>query len=166
MDQWYVIQTKTKKEKLAEKNLALQGYSCFLPFSKQWRNRNGKRYQVIEPLFPRYLFIQLDLGKVNVSPIRSTFGVTGLVKFGNYIKPIPWEFLAGLKEQANSEGVIGQEPADFKEGQEVYIEQGILAGYSGIFQAKTGSERAHLLLSMLGYENKVEVPISLLSLAN
>lgn len=163
MEKWYVVQTKSKKELLAEQNLIRQGYSCFLPFFKQWRKRRGKRYLATEPFFPCYLFVQLDLGEINIAPIRSTLGVTGLVRFGESIQPIPRTFLKSLKNQANIEGVINQEPPDFQVGQKVLIQEGALAGYRAIFQAKSGAERAHLLLNMLGRQSWVEVPLVTLS---
>ena len=37
---------------------------------------------VVEPVFPRYLFVRLDFGVTNLAPIRSTLGVSDLVRFG------------------------------------------------------------------------------------
>lgn len=163
MEQWYVVHTKPRQEKVAEENLTHQGYRCFLPLGRQWRKRRGRRYLSTEPFFPRYLFVRLNLGETNIGPIRSTLGVTGLVRFGKHILPVPETFMESLKSQTDTEGVIGQDPPDFKAGQMVLIEEGVLTGYRAIFQAKSGEERALLLLSLLGSQSQVEVPLAALS---
>jgi len=34
----------------------------------------------VEPLFPRYLFIRVDPARCSTAPVRSTRGVSGLVR--------------------------------------------------------------------------------------
>ena len=75
MKRWYVIYTKPRGERIAEENLQGQGYETYLPRSDPPHERACKRVAAPEPLFPRYLFIHLDVERENPSPIRSTFGV-------------------------------------------------------------------------------------------
>lgn len=162
MEQWFVIHAKPKQEKVANENLMRQGYHCFLPFGKRLSKRRGNRHLTIEPFFPRYLFVSLDLGKTNISPIRSTMGVQDLVRFGECILPVPGAFVEDMKSQSDSEGVISREFNGFRVGQNVRIEEGALTGYEAIFHAKSSQERAVLLLNVLGRQSKIEVPLAVI----
>ena len=57
---WYLVYTKPRQEEVALTNLTRQGYGVYLPRLRQLRKRSGKQVPVVEPLFPRYLFIHLD----------------------------------------------------------------------------------------------------------
>ncbi|NIN33844.1 MAG: transcription/translation regulatory transformer protein RfaH, partial [Gammaproteobacteria bacterium] len=59
MKSWYLIHTKPRQEKLAEENLERQGYEIYLPMAEIRRKRRGRSVRVIDPMFPRYLFIHL-----------------------------------------------------------------------------------------------------------
>jgi transcriptional antiterminator RfaH len=80
---WYLIHTKPRQENIALENLHKQGYTCYLPLFKVEKIRRGKLAVVLEALFPRSLFIQLDteLSSQSWTPIRSTKGVNHLVDF-------------------------------------------------------------------------------------
>ena len=80
---WYLIHTKPRQESRAALNLAQQGYQCYLPLMAVERLRQRALTLVLEPLFSRYLFIQLDTSHSgqNWGPIRSTKGVARIVTF-------------------------------------------------------------------------------------
>ncbi|HBA65302.1 MAG TPA: transcription/translation regulatory transformer protein RfaH, partial [Methylococcaceae bacterium] len=67
---WHVIHTKPKQEKRALENLQKQDFECFLPTCSIEKIRRGRITVSLEPLFPRYLFINLKQG-TNWAPIRS-----------------------------------------------------------------------------------------------
>ena len=81
---WYVVHTKIRQEALAMTNLNRQGFECYMPMLKMEKMRRHKATLVEEPMFPRYLFIRLDTSGSGPSwsPIRSTLGVSQLVRFG------------------------------------------------------------------------------------
>jgi len=155
MELWYAVHTKARDEKLAQDNLDRQGFATFLPRIKDARRRRGRWIEVIGPLFPGYLFTQLDLLTQDTSVIRSTRGVLGLVRFGGIPAPVP----SGLVEQlmaasASTEGVVRQEHL-FQSGDRVEILSGPFAGLPASILAETGRERVELLLELLGRANKV-----------
>jgi transcription antitermination factor NusG len=80
---WYPIHTKPRQERRALDNLQHRGYPCYLPMFPVQKIRRAKLTTVEESLFPRYLFIQLDIGPKGLDwgPIRSTMGVSRLVRF-------------------------------------------------------------------------------------
>ena len=57
---WYAVHTKPKQENRALENLQNQGFECFLPLLEVEKIRRGKVQKVVEPMFSRYLFIQLN----------------------------------------------------------------------------------------------------------
>ena len=75
MHKWYVVQTRPHQEQRAEVNLARQGYRVWLPVTERSR-RQAKRIETgYAPLFPQYLFVQLDIGREPWRAINGTFGV-------------------------------------------------------------------------------------------
>ena len=149
---WYLIYTKPRQEEVALANLERQGYGVYLPQLRQMRKRRGKRNLIIEPLFPRYLFIYLDSEIDNWSPIRSTLGVASLVRFGNEPAKVPSELVSRLRSSEGAEGLHEWAVPKLLVGDRVRVAEGPLKGCEGILLAKTGQERVMLLLEMLGKE--------------
>jgi transcriptional antiterminator RfaH len=157
MEAWYVVHAKTRQERLAAEHLTRQHYHVYLPLLRTPKRRRDHWRDVIEPLFPGYLFIRVDLHLQNTAPIRSTHGVLGLVRFGGEPKPVPIDLVEYLlAAETDPEGTIRQEHL-FQSGDRVEIASGPLAGLKGIFLAASGQERAHLLLDLLGRSNRVVV---------
>ncbi|MBT9612757.1 MAG: transcription/translation regulatory transformer protein RfaH [Burkholderiales bacterium] len=157
---WYLIYTKPRQETLAQENLERQGYGVYLPKVRQMRRRRGKQEAVVEPLFPRYLFIHLDTQSDNWAPIRSTFGVASLVRFGSEPAQVPDELVAHLKSQEGQEGLHEWAEPKMKVGDRVRVAEGPLKGVEGILLAKSGQERVMLLLEMLGKEVRTHLTTS------
>lgn len=157
MSDWYAVHTKARQEYIAVENLDRQAYETFLPLIRQSRRRRGRWREVTEPLFPGYLFTRLDLDADNIAPIRSTRGVTGLVRFGGLPCSVPQTVVDSLKAmQETDEGVICTATL-FRQGDRVTIASGPLAGLEGIFLAETGTERVSLLLDFLGRHQQIHI---------
>ena len=58
---WYLLTTKPRQEYIAVENLERQGYQIFLPLLQSRKRRGTEMRAVIEPMFPRYLFIYLNI---------------------------------------------------------------------------------------------------------
>jgi transcriptional antiterminator RfaH len=95
---WYVVHTKPRQEARALENLQNQGFNCFLPTMQVQKLRNQRVQTITEPMFSRYLFIQLNEQTQNWGPIRSTLGVSKLVSFGRQLAKVPPEFVDFLQE--------------------------------------------------------------------
>ena len=149
---WYLVYTKPRQETLAQDNLVRQGYGVYLPRVRLMRKRQGRPVAIIEPLFPRYLFIHLDNQSDNWGPIRSTYGVASLVRFGNEPAKVPDEFVAHLKKQEGQDGLHEWAEPKMIVGDRMRVTEGPLKGYEGVLLAKSGQARVMLLLDMLGKE--------------
>ena len=147
---WYLIYTKPRQEEVARTHLERQGYTVYLPRVRQMRRRLGQRVMATEPLFPRYLFIQLDTQADNWGPIRSTLGVTSLVSFGSQPALIPNALIRFLMQREGQTGLHEWAESNYLEGERIQIVDGALRGYAGIFLAHSGRERAVVLLEILG----------------
>lgn len=167
MTNWYAVQTKPRQELAAEQNLRRQGFGIYFPRLLVRKRRRGKWTKVAEPLFPRYLFIQVDPEQHSLSPVRSTVGVAGLVRFGHLLRPVPDTVIAFLQQSENPD--THQHHADewpHLAGDAVAITEGPFAGLTGIFQSANGEERALLLIELLGRPNTVDVPMDALAVTD
>ena len=147
MKAWYLLYSKPQRERLALENLERQGYPSYLPLIQNRKRRKGRYVSVIEPMFPRYLFVHLSDETDNWGPIRSTIGVANLVRFGMQAARVP-DSLIEIMNAREQDGVQTLAPSDFKPGDQVRIVEGVMAGYEALFQARTGKERVVLLLQL------------------
>jgi len=159
MKSWYLIHTKPKQESTAKDNLERQNYSVYLPMVIVRRKRRGRSVRVTEAMFPRYLFIHLDDSTDDWAPIRSTIGVSELVRFGIIPAKISGDLIVAIKKRGNDEGIHELQTDDFEEGQEVRIAEGPFEGYEAIFKAKSGQQRAILLLNIAQNMTKIQIDI-------
>lgn len=145
MKKWYLIYTKPKKEQIALNNLNVQGYEVHLPIIKLEKIIKSKKAIVEEPLFPRYIFIRLDENAPqDWSPIRSTIGVSQMVKFGSSMAQLPDEAMKMIlnpKEQQVFQSIAS--------GDSVIINKGAFKGFQALFSHFDGDHRAVLLLNFL-----------------
>jgi transcriptional antiterminator RfaH len=146
---WYVVQTKPRQEFRALEQLRNQDYTCFLPTLKVEKIRQKKLNVVIEPLFSRYLFIQLDTVASNWAALRSTRGVSKLLEFGSRMTTISDSVIEALLNE--------REPASAplsSTGEKVAIKSGPFAGLEGVHQMPDGDARALVLIEIISQPQK------------
>ena len=154
---WYLIHTKPRQEKLALENLARQGYACYLPCLRREQRRAAAVVLVDEPLFPRYLFIQLDQASEAKSwgPIRSTRGVSRLVCFGKLPARVNERLIEILRQR---EATLDQTPVRLlNPGDRVGFTEGAFSGLEGVYQNPDGESRALVLIELLSRPQIVRV---------
>jgi transcriptional antiterminator RfaH len=157
-----VIHTKVREEFRALENLQAQGFEVFLPTCRVQKKKQGKIHLVTEPLFPRYLFIRLSNVTGNWYPIRSTRGVSQLLKFGNLVDPgeVPEAIIDCLKRRCAKEEPLHEL---FKPGEMIEITQGPFKGFIGFFEKlqnlPDGLSRAMLLVEVLGSVQKLQIQL-------
>jgi transcriptional antiterminator RfaH len=157
MTNWYLIHTKIRQERVALEHLQRQGFECFLPQIWVEKVRRGALQVVQEPLFPRYLFIQLrtDAASPSWSPIRSTVGVSRLVTFGQTPAKIADELLAHIRAQSELAEV---QKRHFEPGEALVVTNGPFAGVEAIYQMADGEGRVMVLLHILSKDVKMVLP--------
>ena len=144
---WYVVHTKIRQEALAMTNLNRQGFECYIPMIKMEKLRRHKATLVEEPMFPRYLFIRLDTSGSGPSwsPIRSTLGVSQLVRFGGQPALVDSKLIELLRTREQ----VCQPERLFKAGEKVIVADGPFAGVEAIFKTADAESRSMILLEML-----------------
>lgn len=157
MHAWYLVYTKPQQERLALENLERQGYESYLPLVRVRRRRQGRYVKLVEPMFPRYLFMHLSDESDNWGPIRSTIGVSNLVRFGALPARVPDDLIRALRAREDDQGLQKIEPKELRPGDRVRIVEGVMAGYEAIFEAGTGRERVSLLLEIANTTARVQV---------
>lgn len=153
-ENWFAVTTHTRKENLARENLERQGFLVLSPTISLRKRRRGNWQAVIEPMFPGYLFVCLTAGEDDFSPIRSTVGCKGLVRFGLKPQPISPQVMLPILE-------LGDTPIEselaLSRGDRVRFEEGPLEGLEAIYVLPRGEDRVKVLLNILGRSNELVV---------
>ncbi|MFV0277085.1 MAG: transcription/translation regulatory transformer protein RfaH [Parahaliea sp.] len=156
MKLWYAVQTKARRENVAEQNLQRQGFTVYLPRICQKKRLRGKWMPVVEPLFPRYIFIHVDAAAQSLAPVRSTLGVQQLVRFGSHLHPVPEPVIEYLRAEETSDTRLEQAAHwPHRPGDTVEILEGPFAGLTGVFKMPVAEDRAVLLVRLLGRDNEI-----------
>ena len=149
MKKWYLIRTKPRHEQIAIDNLRSQNYHVYCP-----KGLINKKNVV---LFPGYLFIQLDVNLQNLSPIKSTKGVSNFVRFGITYAQIPDRIIQLIKtnEKLTSEKINNL--SKFTPGENVLITEGLFKNCNATFESLRSDERVILLLNILGQQQTINI---------
>ena len=144
---WYLVHTKPRLEEAALTHLVRQAYECYLPRMWVEKIRRGKASMAIEPMFARYLFVRLDTSAHGQSwaPIRSTQGVSRLVRFGTQ----PAKADAQLVELLRSREQAKPAERMFTPGEQVQVAHGPFSGIEAIYQTTDAEHRSMILIDIL-----------------
>ena len=158
MERWFVVCCKPRQELVAQENLLRQGFHVYLPRIQVRKRCRGKWIDVVEVLFPRYIFTRIDPFKSSIAPVHSTRGVVGLVRFGGQPAVISDEVINAILQRENPDSGLHQDNRPlFCTGEPVKLVEGPLAGMEGIFVQEDGEKRVTVLLELLGKDNKLRV---------
>lgn len=155
---WYVAHTHVHAEAKAALNLRRQGYTVFFPRYRK-RRRHARRSEIVSaPLFPRYVFVLIDLAAQRWRSIGSTFGVAHLICRGEEPAVVPDNVISELQSREDAEGLVRLETPTFAPGAKVRVRYGAFGDILGLFEGMTDRERVAILLDLLG--RKVRVVMS------
>lgn len=153
---WYVVQTQVNCEAKAAQNLLRQGYQVYLPRYLKRRRHARKVDFSAKPLFPRYMFVAIDMAAQRWRSIQSTFGVSRLVTNGDEPATVPGGIVEALKCREDEKGFIRMDrrPA-FAPGDKVRILAGAFMDNAGLFAGTADQDRVSILLEMLGRKVRI-----------
>jgi transcriptional antiterminator RfaH len=137
-------------------HLEAQGFRPFLPYIQKTIRHARQLRTVRAPLFPRYMFLILDLGRDRWLSVRGTVGVSSL--FTSEERPVPVpngvvEDLIARTDEAN----LTLFDAGLTTGQPVRILSGPFADFVGTLERLDAAGRVRVLLTMMG----TAVPVAL-----
>lgn len=145
MKNWYVINTKPKKEFQVERLFTEGGIEIYNP-----KYLHEDR---IKPFFPGYEFIYFDFPD-QYRLVKYTRGVKKVVGVREIPVPIPEEVISEIKSREVN-GLVeidkyGEKPVV---GDEIEVVEGPLRGLRGVFKKElTAKERVLILLNYVTYQ--------------
>ena len=151
---WHVVHTKPRAEARALENLQRQGFEVFLPMITLQKVRRAKLANVTEPMFSRYLFLRTTQAMEDLSVVRSTLGVSQLVRFGTVPAKVPHAWVEAMRLQPSLEEKL------LKSGDKVLIADGMLKGLVAVYMQPDGELRAMLLVDLLSKPHLVSYEVA------
>jgi transcriptional antiterminator RfaH len=129
---WYAIKCKPRQEYRALENLERQGFCC-------------------------YLFIELNDAKDDWYPIRSTRGVSHIVRFNEHPLPVKDQIIETIRQRltSNPSKIPYLQP-----GERVRIVEESFSQLEAIFVANDGDRRVVLLMNILHSEQRLSFPVT------
>lgn len=149
---WAAVKSKPQQEAHAIRHLRNQDVTAYCPqiFNDRARRR--------EPLFPSYLFVELDVGG-RWTFINSTHGVLYVLASQDRPCVVPTDAIKAMQAAENKNGVIVlPEQMEFERDQTLLITTGPFKGHEGKFLSYPGPKRVELLLTFLGNLHRVTLP--------
>lgn len=156
---WYVVQTQPNREDRAVVHLQRQGFVTYLPRYQRTRRHARRAETVLRPLFPRYLFVALDLARDRWRSVYSTFGVSRLLSAGEAPLAVPPGLIDEIRARESQEGIVRLGlPAGVGVGSHIRLIDGIFTDAEGVIERVADASRVAVLLKLLGRETRVFVP--------
>jgi len=150
LDRWLVAYTKPRQEQMASQQLAQQHYEAYLPLYKKFKKTENGPVAFFEPMFPRYIFFRPGKPEQSIAAVRSTKGITSLVRFGFEPAMLAGEIIRTIRqyEQTQNQATI-EELSELRKGQKVRLNHTALGAVEGLVQ-NVSSKRVAVLLEILG----------------
>jgi transcription elongation factor/antiterminator RfaH len=161
-ERWYVVRTQPHREAQAARQLENQDYRVFLPRFFKSRRHARKFETVLAPLFPRYMFIILDLGRDRWRSVNGTYGVDRLLMRSGEPEPVPLGLVEQLAGAADANDAV-RFSIGLKQGQTIRVTAGPFADLIGKLERLDDSGRVRALLDIMGGKILVELPESLVA---
>jgi transcription elongation factor/antiterminator RfaH len=155
-ERWYVVHTQPHRESRAQAHLAAQGFRTFLPRHRKTVRHARKLKFVSAALFPRYLFVVLDLGRDRWRSVNGTFGVLRLVSGKENPTPVPAGIVESMAAGCGADGHVDL-GSSLEIGDRIRVLSGPFADLVGELTRIDGAARVQVLLRLLGGE----VPVSI-----
>jgi len=153
---WYAIQTRSRHEKVVERQLQGQGIEVFYPVVSQMHRWSDRRKMVESPLFAGYAFVRIAPSPEERVRVLKTHGVVQMVGKQGQGTPIPTEQIDAVQALVGSNTPF-TEHVFLKVGQRVRVRGGSLDGVEGILVAQNGSR--NLVISVAPIERSLSIRI-------
>lgn len=129
-----------------------------MPRYRRWIRTARRRLIVLRPLFPRYLFVGLDLSEMRWRPILSTPGVASLVRVGDEPAVVAIDVIEALRHRER-ECAFDQiaTAGHLLPGGTMRITEGPFRDLVGQLTRASEGDGVCILLELLGREVRAEV---------
>ena len=154
---WYLLQHRPNSHNIAERNLRRQGFDVFLPLKQETTRVRGHFKDRLRPLFPGYIFVEIDLRWGCWRRLDSTYGVSRVVRAGGTPLPVPNEIVEQLQLRCDDTNILLPLP-ELQKGDQVLITQGPFVDFVARVELFAPDQRVWMLLELMGQQARVAVP--------
>ena len=154
-ESWFAIEVRYRFEKKAQRQLVEKGFETFLPVRRELRRWSDRKKSTEVPLFPGYVFVRLDVSRLNRLCVLQTEGVLGFVGSHPDAAKIPEAQIRDLQSLLTKKMSCSLRPF-LKVGQRVRIRGGSLDGIEGILSE---NNKQSLIISIEAIERSLAVEI-------
>lgn len=152
---WYALYTKPWSEDSVASRLQDIGIEVLNPKLKSKKYQRNKISEVIEPLFPCYLFANFEKEKYS-HLITYTRGMRYIVGKRNPVV-VHDEVIDTIKEGMEDGNLVVIKPQRFERGERVFIREGPFKDFYGIFEREIKDhERVMILLDSISYKLEID----------
>ena len=133
-----------------------QGFEVFLPMQEITRRKASRFVPDLKPLFPGYMFVNVDSDAAPWRAINSTLGVSRLVSFDGVPKPMPLPLISELMLRCDPTGKL-LPPETLSAGDNVDVLSGPFANFVATVEKVDAEQRVWLLMEFMGQSTRVHV---------
>ena len=156
---WYLIQVKPSRHKLAEDHLRRQGFEVFLPLMKKTSKNRVKFVNNLKPLFPNYLFMGTERDNIPWKSINATKGVLKAVTLDGHYRAIASDIVEDIKCRCDHNGIL-LKLVNITAGDRVKIENGPLTDFVSKVEKIKDTERVWVLIEILQQQIRAAVSVN------
>ncbi|MFH1223758.1 MAG: transcription termination/antitermination NusG family protein [Pseudomonadota bacterium] len=149
MQEWFVLMTKPGRQDDVAVRLKGAGFNVFNPKLNQYSKKRS--CYVVQPLFPLYMFVKLELLK-DFKMIKYTRGVLRLIGVGREPHPIKEDIVLNIMDRCADGEIITAKfnCEEVQKGDRIQIVNGPLEGLeavvSGVYNER---QRVEILLQLM-----------------
>jgi transcriptional antiterminator NusG len=156
--EWVVLWTQSRCERLVTDQLRAAGFDAFLPTMRTWSRQRGTRKTIDVPMFPGYVFLAHAMDKRSYIDVVKTRGLVKILgeSWDRLATVDPAEIETIKRIAASDVPVLAH--AYLREGQQVRITHGPLAGVQGVL-VRSDAARGLLVVSVELLQRSVAIEV-------
>jgi transcription antitermination factor NusG len=159
---WYVMYTKTRHEKRVVDQLEELQIQSFLPVVKTLRVWSDRKKYIDMPLFPSYVFVNLQDDKSYYDSLEIT-GILHYVRSGKTIARVRDSIIHNIKLIISQEdGNIEVSSEYLSPGKTVYIKEGPFTGFCCEVIEHKGKQKILVRIELLQRSILLDLPVEYL----
>jgi transcription antitermination factor NusG len=155
-ERWFVARVLPHQENRAQFNLHRLGFRNFVPRLRRTIRHARRLQDTLQPLFPSYIFIVMDLSIHRWRSVNGTFGVASLIMGAERPLPVPRGVVEALVASCESCGAIRFDDG-LEIGQKVRILSGPLAETLCRLAHLDDRGRVRVLIEIMGMEVAAQI---------
>ena len=162
---WYLVQLKPNGHRLAKANLERQGVKTFLPLQNVTTRSAHKFVDRHVPLFPGYMFVELDTAQNAWRKVNSTLGAARIVSLGGTPTLVPSAIINKFISRCHDDGIL-RPTQGLEVGQDVQVLRGPFANFVAKVEEISPDQRVWILIDLLGQSSRISVTKDAIALAS